>query len=153
MARQSSSRKRHFLIICPTIFILLFYPWLIDIIFLCSNVLLSLSFLLEFRTAHAIRDMAIYIPTFPFPLTSPSNILLRKELRTMALPTKSWPRASEDWITWVDKLSPHFQEHWESLGIAQFIKLPKVSITLDLDLISATQSIKTIFKLPFFFFP
>ena len=54
----------------------------------------------------------------------------------MALPAKSWPRASEDWITWVDRLSPHFKEHWESMGIAQFIKLTKVSITLDLDLMS-----------------
>ena len=54
----------------------------------------------------------------------------------MALPAKSWPRASEDWITWVDRLSPHLQDHWESLGIAQFIKLTKLSITLDLDLMS-----------------
>ena len=36
----------------------------------------------------------------------------------------------------MDRLSPHFQGHWESLGIAQFIKLTKVSVTLDLDLIS-----------------
>ena len=56
----------------------------------------------------------------------------------MALPAKSWPRASEDWITWVDRLSPHFKGHWESLGIAQFIKLTKVSITLDLDLMTTT---------------
>ena len=54
----------------------------------------------------------------------------------MALPAKTWPRESEDWITWVDRLSSHFQDHWESLGIAQFIKLTKVSITLDLDLMS-----------------
>ena len=54
----------------------------------------------------------------------------------MALATKSWPRESEDWITWVDRLSHHFEGHWESLCIAQFIKLTKVSITLDLDLMS-----------------
>ena len=54
----------------------------------------------------------------------------------MALPTKSWPRASEDWITWVDRLSPYFQGHWKSLGITQFIKLTKVSVILDLDLMS-----------------
>ena len=54
----------------------------------------------------------------------------------MALLAKSWPKAFEDWITWVDRLSSHFQDHWESLGIAQFIKLTKVSITLDLDLMS-----------------
>ena len=54
----------------------------------------------------------------------------------MSLPTKSWPRASKDWITWVDKLSPHFQGHWESLGIVQFIKLTKVSVTHNLDLMS-----------------
>ena len=80
--------------------------------------------------------MAISVPTFLFPLTLPSEILLGKELRTMDLPTKSWPRASEDWITWVDRLSPHFQGHWESLDIAQFIKLTKVSVTLDLNLMS-----------------
>ena len=118
MAGKSSSRYRHFLIISPTNFILLFYPWLIDTIFLCSSVLPSLPLLLEFRTAHAIGDVAISVPTFPFPLTSPSDILLGKELRPMALPAKSWPRASEDWITWVDRLSPYFHEHWESLGIA-----------------------------------
>ena len=54
----------------------------------------------------------------------------------MSLPAKSWPRASKDWITWVNKLSPHFQGHWESLGIAQFIKLTKVSVTHNLDLMS-----------------
>ena len=48
--------------------------------------------MLEFGTAHAIRDVPIFVPTFPFPLTSPSEILLRKELQTMALLTKSWPR-------------------------------------------------------------
>ena len=104
MVAQSSSRYRHFLIISPTIFILLFYPWLTDIIFLCSSVLPSLSLLLEFRTAHAIRDVAISVPAFPFPLTSHPKILLGKELQTMALPSKSWPRAFEYWITWVDRL-------------------------------------------------
>ena len=69
---------------------------------------------------------------------SPSDIRLGKELRTMALLAKSWPRAFKDWITWVDRLFPHFQEHWESLGISQFIKLTKVSITLDLDFMSTT---------------
>ena len=44
--------------------------------------------------------------------------------------------ASEYLITQVDRPSPHFQEHWESLGIAQSIKLIKVSVTLDLDLMS-----------------
>ena len=92
--------------------------------------------MLEFRTTHAIGDVAISVPTFPFPLTLPSEILLGKDLRNMALPAKSWPKAFEDWITWVDKLSPHFQGHWESLGIAQFIKLTKVRVTLDLDLMS-----------------
>ena len=80
--------------------------------------------------------MAISTLAFPFPLTLPSEILLGKELRIMTLLAKSWPRASEDWITRLDKLSLHFQEHWESLGIAQFIKLTKVSTTLDLDLMS-----------------
>ena len=56
----------------------------------------------------------------------------------MALPAKSWHRASEDWITWVDMLSPHFQGHWEFLGIAQLIKLTKVNVTHDLDLMSIT---------------
>ena len=111
MVRQSSSRYKHFLIISPTIFILFFYPWLTDTIFLCSNVLPSLPLLLEFGTAHAIGDVAIFVPAFPFPLTSPLETLLGKELRTMALPAKSWPRASEDWITWVDRVSPHFQGH------------------------------------------
>ena len=120
----------------PTIFIILFYPWLIDTIFLCSSVLPSLSLLLEFKIAHAIGDVVISIPDFPFPLASPSEILLGKELRSMALPAKSWPRASKDWITWVDRLFPYFQEHSESFGIVKFIKLTKVSITLDLDLMS-----------------
>ena len=136
MAGQSSSRYKCFLIISPTIFILIFYPWLTDTIFLCSSVLPSLPLLLEFGTAHAIGDVAISVSAFPFPITSHSEILLGKELRTMSLPAKSWPRASEDWITWVDKLSPHFQERWESLGIAQFIKLTKVNVTLDLDFMS-----------------
>ena len=109
---------------------------LIDTIFLCFSALSSLPLLLEFGTAHAIGDMTIFVPAFPFPLTSPSETLLGKELRTMVLLAKSWPRAFEDWITWVDRLSPRFWEHWESLGIVQFIKLTKVSITLDLDLMS-----------------
>ena len=56
----------------------------------------------------------------------------------MALLAKSWPMASEDWITWVDRLSPHFQGHWESLGTAQFIKLTKVKVTFNLDLMSVS---------------
>ena len=85
-----------------------------------------------------VGDVAIHVLAFPFPLMSPLEILLRKVLRPMALPAKSWPRVFEDWITWVDRLSPHFQGHWGSLGITQFIKLTKVSITLDLDLMSTT---------------
>ena len=54
----------------------------------------------------------------------------------MVIPSKSWPKAFEEWITWVDRLSPYFHEHWQSLGNAQFIKLTKVSVTLDLDLMS-----------------
>ena len=61
---------------------------------MCSNVLPSLPPLLEFGIAHAIGDVAIYVLDFPFPPTSPSEILLGKELRPMALPSKSWPRAS-----------------------------------------------------------
>ena len=57
----------------------------------------------------------------------------------MALPAKSWPRASKDWITWVDRLSSYFHEHWESLGIGQFMKLTKVGIALDLDLMSTVS--------------
>ena len=38
----------------------------------------------------------------------------------------------------MDWLSPHYQGHLESLGLAQFIKLTKVSVTLDLDLMSTT---------------
>ena len=83
-----------------------------------------------------VRDVAILIPVFPLPLLSPSEILLGKELQPMALLAKSWPRAYENWITQVDRLSPHFQGHWESLSIAQFVKLTKVSVTLDSDLIS-----------------
>ena len=56
----------------------------------------------------------------------------------MALLAKSWPRAFEDWITYVYRISPHLQGHCGSLGIAQFIKLTKVSVTLDLDLMSTT---------------
>ena len=59
-----------------------------------------------------------------------------KRTTLMALPAKSWPWASDYWITWVDMISPHFQGHWESLGIAQFIKLTNASVTLDLDLLS-----------------
>ena len=99
MAGQSFSRYMHFLIISPNIFLLLFYPWLIDTIFPCSSVLSSFPFLLEFGTAHANGDVAISVLTFPFPLWSPSKILLGKELQTMALPAKSWPKAFEDWIT------------------------------------------------------
>ena len=47
-----------------------------------------------------VGDVAMPISNFPFPLSSPSKILLGKELRPMALPAKSWPRASDDWITW-----------------------------------------------------
>ena len=56
----------------------------------------SLSLLLEFGIAHAIGDVFIIVMTFPFPLTSPSKMLLGKELQTMALPAKPWPRVSED---------------------------------------------------------
>ena len=80
-------------------FIILFYPWLSNTIFLCSSVLPSLPLLLEFRATHAIGDTTISVLDFPFPLTSPSEILLGKELQNMVLPAKSWPRASEDWIT------------------------------------------------------
>ena len=80
---------------------------------MCSSVLPSLPPLLEFQIAHAIGDVAIYVLAFPFPfnLMLPSEILLGKEILPMALPAKSWPKAFEDWITWVDKLSPHFQGH------------------------------------------
>ena len=80
--------------------------------------------------------MSIPTPAFPFPLTSPLETLIGKEQRPMALLAKSWPMASKDWITWVDRLSPYFQEHWESLGISQLIKLTKVSVTLDLYVMS-----------------
>ena len=87
------------------IFILLFYPWLTNTIFLCFRVLLSLSLLLEFGTDHAIGDVAISVSTFPFPLTLPSEMLFGKELRTMALPTKSW--LGDDYETHLF-LSPFF---------------------------------------------
>ena len=54
-----------------------------------SNVLSSLPLLLEFGIAHAIGDEAISIPAFPFPMTSPSEVLLGKELRIVALLAKS----------------------------------------------------------------
>ena len=85
-----------------------------------------------------LLEMCYFCPSFSFPLTLPSEILLGKELRTMALLAKSWPKAYEDWITWVDILSLHFQGHWESLIIAKFIKLTKLRVTLDLDLMSTT---------------
>ena len=75
----------------------------------------SFPLLFEFGT---IGDVGIYVPAFPIHLMSPSVILLGKELRNMALPAKSWPRASEGWITWEDRLSSHFQGHFKSLGIA-----------------------------------
>ena len=79
-----------------------------DTIFTCSSALLSVSPLLNFGTAHEVGDVAIPVLAFSFPLTSPLEILLGKELRPMALP---WPRAFEDSITWVDRLSHHFQRH------------------------------------------
>ena len=88
--------------------IFLSYPWFADTLFMCSSALPSLPPLLEFGIAQAVGDVSIPTPTFPFPLTSPSEILLGKELRPMALPTKSWPRESENWITWVDKVIPLF---------------------------------------------
>ena len=81
-------------------------------------------------------EMWLSVPRLSFFHASPSEMLIGKELRPMVIPSKSWPKASKDWITWVDRLSPHFQEHQESLGIAQFIKLTKVIVTLDLDLMS-----------------
>ena len=80
-------------------FIFLSYPWFTDTLFLCSNALQSLPHLLDFRTTHAVGDVAIPAPTFPFPLMSPLEILIGKALRPMALTTKSWPKAFEDWIT------------------------------------------------------
>ena len=79
-------------------FIFLSYPWFVDTLFLCSSALPSLPPLLEFGAAHAVY-VAIPAPTFPFPLKSPSEMLIGKELRPMVLPAKSWPRASKDWIT------------------------------------------------------
>ena len=125
----------------PPMFIFLSYPWFANTLFLCSCALSSLPPLLEFGTVHAIGDVAIPAPAFSFPLISPSKMLIGKELRPMVIPAKSWPKASEDCITWVDKLSPHFQEHWKSLIIAQFIKLTKVRVNLDLDLISTALRI------------
>ena len=78
--------------------IFLSYPWFADTLFLCSCALPYFPPLLEFGTAHANGDVAIPTPTFPFPLTSPSYFLIGKEQRLMALPAKSWPSASEDWI-------------------------------------------------------
>ena len=80
-------------------FIFLSYPWFADTLFMCSSALPSLPPLLEFGAAHAVGDVAIPASTFPFPLTSPSEMLIRKELRPMVIPSKSRPRASEDWIT------------------------------------------------------
>ena len=74
-------------------FIFLSYPWFADTLFLCSNALSSLPPLLEFRTAHAVGDVAISAPAFPFPLTSPLDMLIGKELRPMVIPAKSWPMA------------------------------------------------------------
>ena len=56
-------------------------------------------------------DVSIPAPTFAFPLTSSSEMLIGKELRPMALLAKSWLRAFEDWITWMDRLFLHFQGH------------------------------------------
>ena len=66
---------------------------------------------MEFGTAHVVGDVVIPVLAFLFPLTSPSEILLRKGLRPMALLAKSWPRPSKDSITWVDRLSSHFRGH------------------------------------------
>ena len=88
--------------------IFLSYPWFVDTLFMCSSALSFLPPLLEFGTDHAVGEVAIPTPTFQFSLTSPSEMLIGKELRPMVIPTKSWPRAFKDWITWVDRLSPNF---------------------------------------------
>ena len=51
-------------------------------------------------------------------------------------PAKSWPRASDEWVAWVARLSPHFREHWASLGIEQFIRLTIVNTSLDVELMT-----------------
>ena len=83
----------------PPMFIFLSYPCFADIIFLYSNAPPFHPLLLEFGTAHMVEDVASLASTFLFPLTSPLEILIGKELRPMVIPTKSWPRASKDWIT------------------------------------------------------
>ena len=50
---------------------------------MCSNALSSLPPLLEFRTTHAVGDVDIPAQAFPFPLMSPSEMLIEKELRSM----------------------------------------------------------------------
>ena len=87
------------LAISPPMFIFLSHLWFVDTIFLCSSALPSLPPLLEFGTAHVVGDVAILALTFPFLLTSPSEMLIGKELGPMVISTKSWPRASKDWIT------------------------------------------------------
>ena len=79
-------------------FIFLSYPWFANTLFLCSNALSSFPPLLEFGTAHAVGDVPIPAPTFPFPLTSPQEMLIGKELRPMVILAKSWHRAYEDSI-------------------------------------------------------
>ena len=74
-------------------FIFFSYPWFIDTLFLYSSALPSLPPLWEFGTAHAVGDVAIPAPTFPFPLTSPSEMLIGKKLRPMVIPAKSWHKA------------------------------------------------------------
>ena len=80
-------------------FIFLSYPWFANTLFPCSSALSSLPPLLEFGIAHVDGDVAIPAPTFPFPFTLPSKMLIRKELRPMVILTKSWPKASKDGIT------------------------------------------------------
>ena len=49
-------------------------------------------------------------------------------------PAKAWPRALDEWVAWVTRLSSHFGGFWASLRIEQFINISTVKASLDVEL-------------------
>ena len=41
---------------------------------------------------------------------------------------KSWPRWTEEWSHWVDRLAPKYQAVWDQVGISALIQMTKTHI-------------------------
>ncbi|XP_075508029.1 uncharacterized protein LOC142544888 [Primulina tabacum] len=68
---------------------------------------------------------------FPLPSLHPRDLLLSRPLLPHSEPSqfKSWPRVSDCWIEWIDRLEPHFGRQWRHQGLWPLVMVSKVKIT------------------------